>query len=124
MAWKLEGNGAVFVQLADILRRDIVRGVYPPDSQFPTVRQLASDAAVNPNTMQKALTLLEEEGLLYARATVGRFVTSDSSILLAAKEKLVREKVRELLSHADALGVSKETLFEYIEQEKDKEENV
>lgn len=124
MPWKLSGTGAVFSQLADKLRRDIVSGVYPPDSQFPTVRQLASEAAVNPNTMQKALLVLEEEQLLYSRGTVGRFVTYDVSVLNAARDRMIRDLVRGLLVDTYALGISPEMLMDYINQEdkKTKEE--
>ena len=61
--WKFNSREAVFVQIASRLRGEILRGKYQPDQQIPPVRQLAFEAAVNPNTMQKALTVLEEEGL-------------------------------------------------------------
>ena len=55
MAWQFNSQEAVFIQIANRLRGDILKGIYPPDSQIPSVRHLATDAAVNPNTMQKAL---------------------------------------------------------------------
>ena len=97
MAWKFNQREAVFLQIANRLRGEILGGKYPPDSQIPPVRQLAYEASVNPNTMQKALTLLEEEGLLRSRGTVGRFITSDVDILAAAKEKVRREAVKNWL---------------------------
>ena len=97
----------------------ILQGQYPPDGQFPSVRQLATEAAVNHNTMQKALTCLEEEGLLYTKGTLGRFVTSDKTILNAAKERLHREAVKEWLCQAKQMGISPEELIEYIKKEAD-----
>ena len=117
MAWKFNGTQSVFLQIAEKLRRDIVNGVYPPDTQMPSVRQLAFDASVNPNTMQRALSLLEDEGLLISRGTVGRFVTLDTAILENAKENMRREAVKRLLGEARALGISSSELIDYIKEE-------
>ncbi len=124
MAWKFSETEAVYVQIADIIRQDIVNGKYPPGSQLPTVRQLAFEAAVNPNTMQRALLSLENEGLLYSRGTVGRFVTDDEAVLGMAREKMIRAAVTRLLDGARALGVSSQQLVQYImNEEKEGEKN-
>ena len=86
-------HASVSQQLLHKYRLDIIGGKYPPGSQFPTVRALAYEESVNPNTMQKSLALLEEEGLLYSKGTVGRFVTSDSAILFTAKERMKKNCV-------------------------------
>ena len=117
MSWQFNRTEAVFVQIARRLQNDILGGKYPPDSQFPSVRQLAAEAAVNPNTMQKALSLLEQEGLLYSQGTVGRFVTTDTAVLESAKESMRREVVQNLVAEAKALGISKSELLKYIEEE-------
>lgn len=117
MAWKFNGTQSVFLQIAEKLRRDIVNGVYPPDTQIPSVRQLAFDASVNPNTMQRALILLEDEGLLVSRGTIGRFVTLDTAVLERTKENLRRETVRQLINEARALGISSSELIDYIKEE-------
>ena len=119
MEWKLNRKKAVFIQLADILRQDILSGRYGPDEQIPTVRQLAEQAAVNPNTMQKALASLEEEGILYSKGTVGRFVTSDREVLDAARDQARRQAVRELVCEARQLGISKDELINYIKEEEE-----
>ena len=117
MAWQFNGNQAVFVQISDRLRKDIISGKYPPNSQIPSVRQLAFEAAVNPNTMQKALSVLEEEGLLCTHGTVGRFVTSDSDVLENTCDVIRRKKIKELLEEARELGISSDELIEYIKKE-------
>ena len=117
MPWKFNSYEAVFIQIASRLRGEILRGKYLPDQQSPPVRQLAFDAAVNPNTMQKALTLLEDEGLLYSRGTVGRFVTTDTAVLERCRETVRREAVRHWIEEARELGITKEELMNYIEQE-------
>ena len=119
MAWTFNNKEAVFLQISKRLRGDILSGKYPPDSQIPPVRQLAFEASVNPNTMQKALTHLEEEGLLYAKGTVGRFITSDTAVLDAAREKMRREIVVSWLEEAHAIGMSSEELINYIKKEDD-----
>ena len=117
MPWQFNRTEAVFIQIEKRLKSDILSGKYPPDSQFPSVRQLAAEAAVNPNTMQKALSLLEEEGLLCSRGTLGRFVTGDGEILRKKKDEMRREVIKSLLSQAHDLGISGRELIEYIEKE-------
>ena len=117
MPWLFNRTEVVFLQIKKRLKTDILKGKYPPDSQFPTVRQLASEATVNPNTMQKALSLLEEEGLLYSKGTLGRFVTNDTELLKKGKEDVRRELITALLSQARELGISERELIEFIETE-------
>ena len=119
MSWQFNRTEAVFLQIEKRLKREILVGKYPPDSQFPSVRQLAAEAAVNPNTMQKALSLLEDEGLLYSKGTLGRFVTSDAQTLRNAKDEMQKEVVTTLLAQARELGISGKELIEYIEMEED-----
>lgn len=116
MAWQFNGMQAVFIQIADKLRGEIANGKYPPGAQIPAVRQLAFEASVNPNTMQRALSLLEEEALLVSHGTVGRFVTSDTTVLENAKEKIRREMVERFLSEAQALGIPPSDLIDYIKE--------
>ncbi|MBQ8837224.1 MAG: GntR family transcriptional regulator [Clostridia bacterium] len=117
MAWEFNSREAIFLQLASKLRFDIVCGKYAPDTQFPSVRQLAEEAGVNPNTVQKALASLEEEGLLYTHTTVGRFVTPNENLIGETKERMRRQAVRGLVSEAERLGISKEELIAYIKEE-------
>lgn len=116
MSWQFNSTQAVFIQIADKLRRDIVNGAYPPDSQIPPVRQLAFDASVNPNTMQRALTLLEAEGLLISRGTVGRYVTSDLAVIDSAKKKICTDIALRFCAEAQALGMSHTELIDYIKE--------
>ncbi len=121
MSWQFNSTEAVFIQIADRLRAEIISGKYAPNSQIPTVRQLAFEVSVNPNTMQKALSLLEEEGLLCTRSTVGRFITSDTQVICAARERMKREAVQKLVREARALGMSEEELITMIKEDNDKQ---
>ena len=103
LAWKFEAGISLCEQIADIVRGDIIRGAYAPGETFPTVRQLAAEAGVNPNTMQKALTLLEEDGLLITLSTHGRIVTEDCELIARARqEKKLSEVARIIRSLKDA----------------------
>lgn len=117
MAWQFNSREAVFVQIADRLRNDILIGTYAMGEQFLSVRALAEDAGVNPNTMQRALSVLEEEGLLNSHGTVGRFVTEDSELLKKASDKMRRKTVRRLIEQARALGITSQELIDYIKEE-------
>ena len=91
MSFELHSSRPIWLQLAEQLGRRIVTGVYPPGSRFPTVRELAAEAGVNPNTMQRALTQLESRGLVTTNRTAGRTVTEDTAVLDAMRAQLARE---------------------------------
>ncbi len=117
MPWNFNSDRAVFLQIADRLRADIIGGRYPSGAQIPSVRQIASEAAVNPNTVQRSLALLEEEGLIYVQGTVGRFVTLDQGAIEGASAAARRLTLKRLLEECRALGISREELIGYIEEE-------
>lgn len=115
MGWYFSAGRPVYVQLIERIRADILSGRYPPESPFPTVRQLAFEAAVNPNTMQRALGELEREGLLVTHGTVGRFVTGDEAVLTAARQATTAAALEELLATARERGISRRELLAFIE---------
>lgn len=116
MSWNFNGTQAVFIQIADRLRRDIVNGVYPAGAQMPPVRQLAFDASVNPNTMQRALTLLESEGLVISRGTVGRYVSSDVAAIESARKRICAATVERFCIEARSLGMTSAEIIEHIKE--------
>ena len=117
MAWIFDQNKPIFIQIAARIRNDIIRGVYKPDEQLPSVRQLAAEASVNPNTVQRAILLLQDEKLLYPRTTVGLFVTSDTQIIENAKENIKRGIAKNLIKDALSLGITADELIVYIKEE-------
>ena len=76
MGWQLDKNRPIYLQLVEELQSRIVSGRYPPGTKVDSVRDLAAEAAVNPNTMQRALSELEQSGLLRAERTTGRYLTT------------------------------------------------
>ena len=120
MAWTFNRIEPVSAQIVNQLRHEILNGKYRANEQFPPVRQLAEEASVNPNTMQKALAKLEEEGLLYSRGTIGRFVTSDLSVLEDARVAMRRKAVNRWLREAGELGMTREEMIHYLKEEERK----
>ena len=114
MAWHFTSRAPVYLQIVSRIRADILSGVYQADQQMPPVRQLAFEAGVNPNTMQRAFAVLEDEQLFVTRGTVGRFITGDAAVLDKAREALHRETVARLVEEAQAMGISPDKLIEGI----------
>jgi DNA-binding transcriptional regulator YhcF (GntR family) len=104
MSWELKSDRPIYAQLIEQLELQICSGVYPPGSRMPSVRDLAQEASVNPNTMQRALAKLEEDGLLYTNRTSGRFVTEDINRIRETKSKLAQEQIEEFLQKMTDLG--------------------
>ena len=91
MPWELDNDRPIYLQLMERIQQDIVSGIYKPGDRLPSVRDLAVEAAVNPNTMQKALSELERSGLVYSQRTSGRFITEDTRLLDEMKTSLASE---------------------------------
>lgn len=114
MAWELKNDRPIYLQLMEQLKLMIISGIYPPGSKIPAVRELATEAAVNPNTMQKALSELERGGLLYANRTSGRFITEDVNMIKEMKFELAKEQLASFLAQMEQLGFSKEEIKEFM----------
>ena len=121
MAWTLNADRPIYAQLVEKIQRDIVSGVYKAGDKIPPVRELAAEAAVNPNTMQKALAELERIGLLYTQRTSGRFVTEDGEMINKLKNEMASEQIKVFLENMKQLGYDTEETISII-KELDKEE--
>lgn len=107
MSWKLNPDRPIYIQLMEVIQLNIVVGIYPPGSKLPSVRDMAGEAAVNPNTMQRAFSQLESEGLIYSDRTKGRFVTEDKEKIYATKKTLAINDTKEYIKKMHALGYDK-----------------
>ena len=96
----------IYAQLMEQIELRIVSGMYPPGSKLPSVREMAAEAAVNPNTMQKALSELERKGLLYTQRTAGRFITEDEAMIAQTKQGMAQELIHEFMEKMQSLGYS------------------
>lgn len=107
MSWNLSKERPIYIQLVEQIKLQILSGHYRPGERFPSVRELATEAAVNPNTMQKALAALEQEGLLIGSRTNGRTVTSDASLIGSMRDELADGIVENCYQALAKLGFSK-----------------
>lgn len=121
MNWQFSNSAPIYTQLIGQIRAGIVSGALAPGERLPSIRDLAMEAGVNPNTMQRALTELERDGLVYSQRTSGRYVTEDRDVISAARHALAAGKVRTFLSDMTALGFEKEELLSQLRQEMEKE---
>lgn len=115
MTWNLDNNLPIYLQLMERIQRDIISGRYGPGDKLPSVRELAVEASVNPNTMQKALSELERNGLVYSQRTSGRFITEDREMLKELKKEQAGRYLEEFFENMRNLGLKDEeirTLFE------------
>lgn len=114
MAWHFENDRPIYTQLLEQIRLRIISGEYPPGSRLPSVRELAAEAAVNPNTMQKALSELEASGLIFSQRTSGRFVTEEQNMIETLKKELAEDKIREFFCIMTELGISSKEVVSLV----------
>ena len=116
MEWNITGGRPVYIQLVEQLELALVNGTFPPGSRIPAVRELAAQAGVNPNTMQRALQELESGGLLQAQRTAGRTVTAEPERLQALRHKRAAALVTEFLRQMNALGLTRDETEQLLHQ--------
>lgn len=116
MIWHFDNNRPIYAQIVESIRLGIISGFYPAGSKLPSVRELAAEASVNPNTMQKALTELEQSGLLYSQRTTGRYVTEDLAMIGQMKETIAEEKIKDFFQTMKGLGFTPGETLQLIEK--------
>lgn len=114
MAWALDNDRPIYAQLVERLQVQIISGDYPPGGKLPSVRELASVAAVNPNTMQKAFAELERSGLIVTQRTNGRIVTEDEGRIQEIKLALARRHVDAFFDGMRGLGYTRTQALELL----------
>lgn len=114
MAWSFSPHRPVYYQVAERIRQSILSGEYASGEQIPSVRQLALEAAVNPNTIQHAFSELEDQGLIEARGTTGRFVTENVSVIDECRRLEAQKLVEDFTAKAAQLCISNDTLIAMI----------
>lgn len=108
MGWIFEQDRPIYTQLLEQIQIRIVCGIYAPGDKLPPVRELAQEAAVNPNTMQKALAELERTGLIYAQRTAGRYVTEDREMIRGCRREMAVTKIESFLKTMTELGYTRD----------------
>ncbi len=117
MAWNLDSDRPIYSQILEQIQMQIAAGIYEPGEKIPSVRELAADAGVNPNTMQKALAELERRNLVVTLRTSGRVVTEDLNMIRETKNQLAKEQIDDFLKRMKALGFEREDILIMLKKE-------
>ncbi len=121
MEWQFRNDSPIYTQLTQRLTQAIVAGEFQPGERLPTVRDLAVEAGVNPNTVQRALADLERDGLVFSQRTAGRFVTENVHMIENAKFRLADKCVADFLSEMAKLGCGREEVLSLLQGVKEEE---
>lgn len=116
MAWNFKEDRPIYTQLLEQIQARIVTGQYKLGERLPSVRELAAEAGVNPNTMQRALAELERIGLVYSQRTSGRMITDDAQKIGEMKMQLAQDVIEEFLQNMKKLGYEQKEIAQLIEQ--------
>lgn len=116
MSWNFTGDRPVYLQIMEVIQLRIVTEYYHPGEKLPSVRELAEEAQVNPNTMQKALSELEREELLFSQRTTGRFVTCDEQKIMGVRNNMAQSVIDEFLEKMRSLGYKKDDILKMLEK--------
>ena len=121
MEWQFRSDLPIYTQLTQRLTQAIVAGEFQPGERLPTVRDLAVEAGVNPNTVQRALADLERDGLVFSQRTAGRSVTENIHMIENAKFRLADKCVADFLSEMAKLGCGREEVLSLLQGVKEEE---
>ena len=116
MDYIFDNERPIYVQLVEKIRLEIISGKLKSSERLPSVRELALTAKVNPNTMQKALAELEDEGLVYTERTNGKFVTENKELIEKMRKQLAKEKVNNYLNDMENIGISYNEAVNYLQE--------
>ncbi|MGI6031202.1 MAG: GntR family transcriptional regulator [Eubacteriales bacterium] len=116
MQWEFYGDRPIYLQIMENLRIAVAARQFTAGQRLPSVRELAAEAGVNPNTMQKALTELEREGLVYSQRTSGRFITEDVEMVEAIQEKLAQQQIQQFFESMSRIGFDVRQTVEAVQK--------
>ncbi len=116
MAWDLSSDRPIYTQILEKIQTRIIAGIYKPGERLPSVRELAAEASVNPNTMQKAFTELERSGLIQTQRNSGRTVTEDISMIKQIQTQVALSQVQSFFNTMMELGFNKEEILAFVKE--------
>ncbi len=117
MEWSFRSELPIYSQLIDRIKLAIVSGAFQPGERLSSVRDMAADAGVNPNTLQRALQELERQGLVYSQRTAGRFVTEDTRVIEASRHALAQGQLRAFTEAMRQLGYERAEILALLQEE-------
>lgn len=117
MSWNFNNERPIYLQIIDELIIKIVSGIYPLGAQLPSVRELASQIKVNPNTVQRAFVELERLDIIITQRTNGRFVTEDNSIIEQLRHNIAMKQVIDFKNNMMQLGFDDDEILTFLRKE-------
>lgn len=121
MNFEFDEDKPIYKQLIEKFKLAIITNYYKSGDRLPSVRDLAMDSKVNPNTIQRALAELESEGLIFTKRTLGKFVTEDQDVIVKIKQEIANSKIETFISDMQKLHITAEEVIRLIEERKEKE---
>lgn len=118
MNFNFNNDVPIYLQIVDIITNDISSGKLQPGQKIPSVREYAMYFKANPNTICKALSILEDKKLIFTERTNGKFVSNDLSLINIHKEDVFNEKINEFLNDIYSMGYTKEEIINKIKEVK------
>ncbi|PNY22654.1 HTH-type transcriptional repressor YtrA [Streptococcus parauberis] len=115
MSWNFDEKSPIYAQIAQHIKMQIVSQEIKSGDQLPTVREYAENAGVNPNTMQRAFTELEREGMVYSQRTAGRYVTDDQELISQKRRELAKEELDSFVTNMSKMGFSNNEILPVLE---------
>ena len=114
MVYEFDNDKPIYKQLVDHMKVSIVTGIYKPGDKLASVRDLATEIKINPNTIQRALQELEDEKLIITKRTLGKFITEDSKTIEKYKKELANSTMDRFISEISKLNISNKEIIDYI----------
>lgn len=114
MKWEIDSGLAIYPQIVDGFIKGLVKGELVAGQRLPSIRELASEAAINPNTMQRAMAELERREIVVNQRTTGKFVTENTQILEQVKKEFANRQVSDFLKTMKEMGFSSEDIISIV----------
>ncbi len=119
MKYEFDPNLPIYLQVMEEMKKSILKKEYLPGHKIPSVRELALEYSINPNTIQKALSELEREGLLTSVRAVGKFVVEDLNVIENLRKEKAHQAVLNYYEQMSELGYDQEGMIQMIKQFKE-----
>ena len=115
MSWNFDEKSPIYIQIAKHIKMKIISQEIKSGDQLPTVRELAEEAGVNPNTMQRAFSELEQEGMVFSKSTSGRVVTEDEKLIKQKRHELATEELQSFVQNMHHIGFDTSDIIAVLE---------
>ena len=116
MSYEFDNHAPIYLQLIELFSQKIVNGSWPAGDRVASVRELALEFGVNPNTVQRALAEMEREGMMYTERTSGRFITQNQQLISDTRQQLAEEKIDQFINQMQGLGLGRDELKQLIDR--------